>query len=108
VAANLIDVLGQQCSQLTDDRHGVDLELQKLRWPPASDDLVVFLVDVEVHQQTLQEVLLNDDLASLLIAGITAHMEDLSPEQLLQFQVLLSNQEKWLGLASVDFVVNGV
>jgi hypothetical protein len=79
MSADLMNMLWNQISKMADYVQRVNLQLQKLRWTPPSDNRVIFLGNIQVDQQALQEVLLNNNLARLGIIWVVAHMEDLGP-----------------------------
>jgi len=79
MSADLMNMLWNQISKMADYVQRVNLQLQKLRWTPPSDNWVIFLGNIQVDQQALQEVLLNNNLACLGIIWVVAHMEDLGP-----------------------------
>ena len=109
VPADLMHVRGYKSNQLRDDVEGVDLEFEKLRRSPSRHDLVLLSGGwIEVEEECLHETLLHDDVVSLNIEWVLADSEDLSPEELLQLEILISHLEEWLGSVPVDLIVNGV
>ena len=79
MSADLMNMLWNQISEMADNVQRVNLQLQKLRWAPPSNNWVIFLGNIQVDQQALQEVLLNNNLARLGIIWVVANMEDLGP-----------------------------
>ena len=94
---------------MRDDVHGVHLELLKLRWRPSRDDTVVVnRVRVKVEQQSPQEALLHHDVVSLDIALSVADRKDLSPEELFELEVLVSDVEDRLVLVAIHLIEDSV
>ena len=94
---------------MRDDVHGMHLELLQLRWRPSRDDTVVVDgVRVKVEQQCSQEALLHHDVVSLNVALSMADRKDLSPEELFELEILVSDVEDWLVLVSVHLIKDSV
>ena len=107
--SDLMHVGRHKSNQMRDDVESVDLELQKLRRRPPSHDLVLLNGGrIEVEEEGFHEILLYDDVVSFAIEGILADSKDLSPEKLLQLEILISHLEERLSGVSVDFIVNSV
>lgn len=109
MAVDLMEVLWGQTNQVRDNVKSVHLKLLELRWGPSCDDWVAIDgVWIEVKQEGSQEALLHHDVVSLNVALSMANGEDLSPEELLQLQVLVSHVEDGLVLIPVHLVKDGV
>ena len=90
MAADLMEVLGDEADEMRDDVEGVDLELQELRRRPSGDDgVAVSRLWVEVEEKRAQEAFLHHDAVGLDVPLVVADRENLSPEELLELQVLV-------------------
>lgn len=109
MSTNFVEVLGHKAHEMGNDVQSMDLEFQKLRRCPSSDDGVALgRLGVEIQQKGTKEALLHHDVVGFDVALVVADREDLGPEKFLELKVLISHIENGLTLLAVDLVKDGV
>jgi len=108
VSSKLVETVLGNGSQVSDDVKSVNLELNQL-WlsPSGQDHILSACLWIQESQQGVEELVLESNLTSLLRLTASQNLEDLSPQELLQLQVLLSLGEDW-GLTLVLLVKDGI